>query len=129
MAGKVNDLVARGVPRQIAFRSRALSLDEHLQSATNVRSINAFLILALRCFELEKAGRLFLLRYAVAEIRGRRSGALRVFKDVKTVVLAFLHELERLAKVFVGFTRKPDDDVAGQREPAAGVLDALDSLP
>src|SRR5690242_4772844 len=53
IAGKVNDLVARGVPRQIDFRSGALILDQHLQSSTNIRLINTGLGLSLRGFKLE----------------------------------------------------------------------------
>src|ERR1051326_6964645 len=105
------------MPRQIGFRSGALSLNQHLQSPPHVRSVDAILSFPLRRFKLQEATFLFVIGNVVRKVCRRRARALRVFENVKTVVLALLDEIECLAKVFVSFAGKADDDVAGATPP------------
>src|SRR5687768_7715432 len=82
----------------------------------------------MHLFELEKSRSLFCLWHIIMKLRGRSPSPLRVFEDVKTVVLTLSDEFERLLKVFVSFTRKADDDIARKSQTPAGILYAVNSF-
>src|ERR1043165_5781991 len=128
IAGKVYYLIARRVPRQIAFGSRALFLNQHRQSSADVGLIDALLDASLCRLEFNESHLLFVIGNVISKVGRGCAGTFRILEDVDTVVFTLLNQIERLAKVFVGFTRKADDDVARQRETAPRALDALDAL-
>src|SRR6185295_15039188 len=105
--------------RKIVFGTRTLFFSKHAELATDIGTVNLFLCRALNFFELQKPRLLFRLGNVIMKLSSRRSCAFRIFEDVETVVLTFANKLDRLLKVFVGLTRKADDDVARERQTPA----------
>src|SRR6476661_4568967 len=74
VAREINHLMTGGMPRQIAFRSRAPSFREHAQRTADVRLEDFVLHRTLHFLELEEARSLFSFGNVVVKLGGWRAG-------------------------------------------------------